>query len=40
MVTSTIDRPETMDAIDLESHHDPIDAWTRFRHDPRPAWRS
>jgi E-phenylitaconyl-CoA hydratase len=37
VVTITIDRPDAMNAIDPETHHDLIDAWIRFRDDP-DAW--
>ena len=37
VITITLDRPETMNAIDPEMHRDLIDAWIRFRDDPE-AW--
>src|SRR5512145_2533634 len=37
IVTVTINRPEAMNAIDPETHHALVEAWTRFR-DDESAW--
>jgi enoyl-CoA hydratase/carnithine racemase len=37
VVTITINRPEAMNAIDPETHHALVEAWTRFR-DDESAW--
>ena len=37
IVTSTVNRPDAMNAIDPETHEALIGAWTRFRDDDA-AW--